>query len=233
MQPVSRWEDIRRSLHERPGALTLGQHLSRNARDILHADRVSITLMLSDEFVVLSATDALARDLDEQQAVIGHGPIFSVMETGTPTVVADTSENLTITRWPVFGPILSAAGIGSLLCFPLVSGAAHVGAISSYRDRIWSPDPDTYADGLVLAALVSEIVLQMQAGWADSGQPDEIESSLRDRAVVNQAAGVTAERLGISIAEASVRLRAHAFATGQPLVVLARRVVSGETALEP
>ena len=204
MQLVSRWKDIRRSLYESPGALTLGEHLSRTALDILGADRVSITLILSDEFVVLAAT-----------------------------VVVDTAEKITLARWPVFGPTLSTAGIGSLLCFPLVVGAAHIGAISSYRDTPWSPDPDTYTDGLVLAALITEIVLRMQAGWADNGKLDEIEPSLRDRAVVNQAAGMTAEQLGIGIAEASIRLRAHAFATGQPLVVLARRVVSGETALEP
>lgn len=232
MEPVSRWDELRRVLRDSSGAQSLGHHLSEIARDTLRGDHGSVSLHASGELLLLASSDDVAGHLDEQQTVVGQGPIFSVVETGTPTVVADTAEKMTLTRWPVFGPILSAAGIGSLLCFPLVSGAAHIGAISSYRDTPWFPDPDTYTDGLVLAALTTEIVLRMQAGWTDDGRTDELESSLRDRAIVNQAAGMTAELLGIGVAEALVRLRANAFAAGQPLAVLARRVVSGETALE-
>lgn len=163
--------------------------------------------------------------------MLGEGPIFSVVETGTPTVVADTADRLTLVRWPAFGSILTSSGIGSLLCFPLVSGEARIGAITSYRRTPWNPDPDTYTDGLVLAVLASEIVLQMKAGLTDHGSAD-FEPGFRDRATIQQAAGITAEQLGITVAEASIRLRAHAFATGQPLAVLARRVVTGETSLE-
>jgi hypothetical protein len=56
---------------------------------------------------------------------------------------------------------------------------------------------------------------------------------MSDNAVIQQAVGITAEQLGIPIVDAAIRLRAHAFATDQPLTVLARRVVNGETALEP
>ena len=154
-------------------------------------------------------------------------------ETGTPTVVANTADRPTFVRWPAFGPVLSEAGIGSLLCYPLVSGGARVGSVTSYRDTPWSPDPDTYTDGLLLAALTTEIVLQAQAGALGDELSIDLQPNLRDRAVIQQAGGITAEQLGISIGEAMVRLRAHAFASNQTLASLARRVTSGETALEP
>jgi GAF domain-containing protein len=203
------------------------------AREILDGDHAGITLRHAERFVAFAATDVVAERLDERQIVIGHGPIFSVVETGTPTVVADTDDKITRVRWPVFGPLLTEAGIRSLLSFPLVSGGARVGAITSYRRTPLFPDPDTYASGLILATLATEIVLQIQAGSNVDPMGDEADAMFQNNAVVQQAVGVTAEQLGISVADAAIRLRAHAFATDQPLAVLARRVVNGETSLEP
>ncbi len=203
------------------------------ARQVLGGEHAGITVHRADHFVALVSTDDVAAHLDERQIVIGQGPIFSVMETGTPTVVADTEDALAQNRWPAFGPVLADAGIRSLLSFPLASGGAHVGAITSYRLTPFFPDPETYTNGLVLAALATEIVLHIEAGLA-TGVPDgDTERTMSDNAVIQQAVGITAEQLGIPIVDAAIRLRAHAFATDQPLTVLARRVVNGETALEP
>lgn len=231
--PVSSWDDILRALTERPGNRSPGQHLVDVAQSVLRGQHASVTAGRPAHLIVLAATDDLARELDEQQVLIGHGPVFSVIETGMPTVVADTADDLTVHRWPVFGPVLRRAGIGSLLSFPLVAGGDRIGAVTSYRTTSWHPDPDTYTDGLVFAALATDVALQVLAESIGLAVPGEAEPSLRDRAVVQQAVGITAEQLGISVAEAMIRLRAHAFATDQRLAVLARRVVSGETALEP
>jgi GAF domain-containing protein len=230
---VSRWVDIVRLLRAKPEELSLGRHVADVAREILAGDHSSITLRQENRFVVLAATDGLAEHLDERQIVIGHGPIFSVFETGTPTVMADTNEELTRVRWPVFGPLLTESGIRSLLSFPLVSGAARIGAITSYRRTPLFPDPDTYASGLILATLATEIVLGIQAGAAIDPMGFELDAVSKNNAVVQQAVGMTAEQLGISVADAAIRLRAHAFATDLPLAALARRVVNGETSLEP
>lgn len=45
------------------------------------------------------------------------------------------------------------------------------------------------------------------------------------RAVVHQAAGMISVQLGVDVAEALLRLRAHAFATGRSMADLAAEVV--------
>jgi len=222
-----------RLLRARPAETSPGRHVADVARDILGGDHAGISLHHADRFVELAATDDVAEHLDERQIVIGHGPTFSVFETGTPTVVADTEDGLTRVRWPAFGPVLSEAGIRSLLSFPLVSGGARVGTITSYRRSPLFPDPDMYASGLILATLATEIVLHLQAGLTDDALRTDFDPLLLRNAAIQQAAGITAEKLAISIVDASIRLRAHAFATDQTLATLAQRVVNGETALEP
>jgi ANTAR domain len=60
---------------------------------------------------------------------------------------------------------------------------------------------------------------------AGSTLADELARSAELHVVVHQAAGMIAVQLGIGVADALVRLRAHAFATGTPLHKLAEDVV--------
>ena len=55
---------------------------------------------------------------------------------------------------------------------------------------------------------------------------------LEDRDEIHQAQGMVMVDLGVGLAEAMVRMRAHAFARGVSLVELAREIVAGR-ALPP
>ena len=51
---------------------------------------------------------------------------------------------------------------------------------------------------------------------------------IEDRAEVHQATGMVSVRAGVSMAEALVLLRAHSYATEQPILKVAAEVLDGE-----
>jgi AmiR/NasT family two-component response regulator len=77
----------------------------------------------------------------------------------------------------------------------------------------------------LLADVAAELILVIQARAPAGTLADELARSAELHAVVHQAAGMVAVQLGIGVADALVRLRAHAFATGTPLHKLAEEVV--------
>jgi hypothetical protein len=77
----------------------------------------------------------------------------------------------------------------------------------------------------VLADVAAEVILLIQARAPAGMLADELARSAELHVVVHQAAGMVAVQLGIGVADALVRLRARAFATGTPLHKLAEDVV--------
>ena len=87
--------------------------------------------------------------------------------------------------------------------------------------------PDTIDDGQVFA----EIALTMLVS-DDPGSPSDVgNASLDDLLIpamhVYQAQGMVMVDLGVSLAEALVRLRAYAFVQGRPVAEVARDAVAG------
>jgi hypothetical protein len=78
----------------------------------------------------------------------------------------------------------------------------------------------------VMATLLTETVLSLQ----DAAPPGELASGLEDvvasRAEIHQASGMVSVQLQIPVTEASVRIRAHAFAIGSPVSVVAADIVA-------
>jgi len=68
------------------------------------------------------------------------------------------------------------------------------------------------------------------AGAGPGGQPADL---TRHRAEIDQATGMLTEQLGVGIAEAFIRLRAHAYAHDRRLSDLARDIVARRLRLLP
>jgi hypothetical protein len=78
----------------------------------------------------------------------------------------------------------------------------------------------------VLADVSAEVILLLQARAPAGTLADELARSAELHLVVHQAAGMVAVQLGISVADALVRLRAFAFADGRPVQEVAEDVVA-------
>ncbi len=77
-----------------------------------------------------------------------------------------------------------------------------------------------------MADVAAQAVLVMQAHAPPGALAATLEAGADFQYVVHQAAGMVAAQLEVSVAEALVRLRAHAFGNDRPLAAVARDVVA-------
>lgn len=171
--------------------------------------------------------------VQELQLMLGEGPCCEAWATMEPVLEADLANPQRV-RWPAFAKAGVEAGVMAVFAFPLLLGAAGLGVLVLYRDHPAPLDAEELALGLVLAEVAADMVLGLQAG----AEPRELHALLAAEpahwAEVHQATGMVAAQLGVSLEEAFVRLRSHAFAGGRPLRdvaadVVARRLRVGDT----
>jgi hypothetical protein len=148
-----------------------------------------------------------------------------------PVLVPDLA--LAAVRWPGFASAAVAAGAGAMFALPLQAGATRVGVLSLYRVRPGPLAPHELGDVLVLADIALELILNAAAGI--SGRPEDRPlAGLSDsRAEIYQAVGMISVQLGVSLEDASVRLRAHAFGRSAALAEVANAVVTRLLRFEP
>jgi AmiR/NasT family two-component response regulator len=77
------------------------------------------------------------------------------------------------------------------------------------------------------------LTAQQQSEMAEASALGVIETAIEDSFLVYQAQGMVQVQLGVSLAEAMVRLRAHSYAEGRPLNDVAADVVARRMVFEP
>jgi hypothetical protein len=105
-------------------------------------------------------------------------------------------------------------------------GTVRLGALDVYRDRSGPLTEDQNANLLVLSGVVARAVLVMQAHGSFDEIGGELEMEANFRFVVYQAVGMVCEQLGVSVADATARLRAYAFGNDRLLTDVANDVVN-------
>jgi len=172
----------------------------------------------------LCSTNEVSALIEDLQYTLGEGPCVDAYRADQVVLEPDLADPV-VPRWLAFTPPAVAAGARAVFGFPLRLGVARLGAINLYRDRPGPLDNDQHADALVMADVAARWVLDVQAGAPEGA----LASSLADGAdfhyVVHNAAGMVSVQLGVSVTEALIRLRAHAFSSGRPLGDVARDVV--------
>jgi ANTAR domain len=113
-----------------------------------------------------------------------------------------------------------------LLAFPLRVGGVRLGALTLHQDRPGRLSDRQYADALAVADLLLRIVLARQADAPPGILAGELLDLSDSRAEVHQASGMVSVQLGVSVGEALVRLRAHAYAEGRTLAAVGADVVA-------
>jgi hypothetical protein len=187
----------------------------------------------------LGATDELARRLEDLQLTTGEGPCLDAYAAGAPVLAADLAAEST--RWLGFGPEALVAGAAAVFSLPLQVGAVRLGTLDLHRDRPGALTRTQFADALVLASLATETLLELvgdpepsvdgQMGSAWPG-PESMGWLPDVHAEVHQASGMVSGREHINVGEALLRIRAHAFAQGEPINQVARRIVDRNLVLD-
>ncbi|MEU6001619.1 ANTAR domain-containing protein [Streptomyces sp. NPDC047197] len=210
-------------------------HPSQGKSGLIGADpKLCAQALLVDGIAVSATTDGGLSELlwstagasawlEDLQFTVGEGPALEVAATCRPVLVADLSR-LPTARWPALLPEVTALGVGAIFCFPLAIGSACLGTMTLQRAAPGPlPDPTSTDIWLVANALIAVLL--------DSDPQQEALATAADssdfyRAAVHQASGMVSVQAGVSLAQALMRLRAHAYRHGQPLLEVAEDVVA-------
>jgi GAF domain-containing protein len=170
-------------------------------------------------------TNQVSALIEQLQYALGEGPCVDAYHEDRPVLEPDLAEPVR-SRWLAFTEPAVEAGVRAVFGFPLHVGAVRLGALNLYRDRPGSLTDDQHADSLVMADVAAQAVLVLQANAPPGELAAALEASADFQYVVHQASGMVAAQLEISVAEALIRLRAHAFGNGRPLAEVAHDVVA-------
>ncbi len=179
----------------------------------------------------LFASDELSARLEELQFTTGQGPGADEFWRGSPVLIADLDS--AAARWPGFVPEAVAAGARAMFALPLQAGAIRIGVLSLYRTVPGPLEAGELADVLLFADIALQLLLDASSGISGSPAYRPLAGMSDRRAVVYQATGMISVQLGVSLAEALARLRAHAFASSAALGDVAGEVVSRRLRFDP
>ncbi|MEO6123118.1 MAG: GAF and ANTAR domain-containing protein [Ilumatobacteraceae bacterium] len=195
--------------------------------EILDVSGAGVTIMSGRNSGPVCSSDARMGRLEDLQFSLGEGPCRDAFDTGRP-VSESNLENRRHGRWPTYTPTAVGLGACGVFAFPLSVGGARIGVLTLYQDAAGSLSDEQTADSLVVADVLAHTMMSIQA----RSNPQLLSNDLTDasayRAEVHQASGMLAVQLDINVAEALVRIRAHAFATDQPVADVAQQIVAHE-----
>ena len=176
--------------------------------------------------------DDTSTALQDAQFTLGQGPGLEAVAAGVPVLVPDLAE--AASRWPGFVPAAEDLGVHAVFAFPLRIGAISVGVLTAHRAAPGPLADGQLADALALADAVTVLLLYRAPADPDLDRTEAEPSAPRpDRAQqetyrpeVHQATGMISVQLDVSLAEALVRLRAHAYGNDRPIAEVAADVVA-------
>ena len=184
----------------------------------------------------LGSSGAPARMYDELQFTLGEGPCLDSVARRAPVLVADLT-NPDDARWPIYGPALLDLQVRGVFAMPVVLAGEHVGALDLFRAQPGRLEGENFAGAVVAAELAGVPLLDLmnadlQAAVADPDSNAWAELNALSRAEVSQATGMLVAQLGVEPAEALLRLRARAYATGRSATDVARDILDRRLKLE-
>jgi hypothetical protein len=174
---------------------------------------------------VLARSGECARILTDIEFDLGEGPAFESTLTDRPILI-NVLDSSTTQAWPVAGAKLAHSGISAISTFPLRLGAIRLGVAHVIRLKPGPLSDDSFITARVIADLMTDAVLFLQAGLINADFDDLLSAAGKDRLVVHQATGMVAEMLTCTMPDALARMRGHAYSEGMTLFDLATQVIT-------
>lgn len=204
---------------------------------LLDVDAAAISLVFDGASSgTLGSSGASARVYDELQFSLGEGPCLDAVTRRIPILVVDLADPAEA-RWPAYRPAMLAHQVRGVYAIPVVVAGEFVGALNLFRTQP-GPLPGAHLVGAVAASELAAIPLldlldaDLQAAVADPTSNAWAELNTLSRSEVSQATGMLVAQLEVEPAEALVRLRAHAYATGRGVTDVARDILDRRLKLE-
>jgi GAF domain-containing protein len=157
------------------------------AKAVPAATTCGITLSQDGHVITVASADALARQLDEQQYELHHGPCLEALGTGQLVDADDlTDEN----RWPGYPARAVANGIRTIYSSPLIVNGQTIGALNMYAESAHAFDADARAAIAQLTALAAATITAAMRHYDEATLTDHLRAALSSRSVIDQAMGI-------------------------------------------
>jgi GAF domain-containing protein len=237
VEPVSaaadRWARVQQLIAAQPGTVGRPGNVADKLRRIcgaaasaLSASGTGVSVMTSaGTWGFAVASDPSCQRLEELQFTLGEGPCIDAMATNRPVLVADVSDGAS-GRWPMYAAAVHEYGVRSVFAFPLRTGSTSLGVLDVFRARAGRMSQEDVAQSLTFAEIARVVMLDGQHTAGAGAVPEGFDEAPGYRAEVFQAQGMVMVQLGVSLAQALLRIRAYAYAEGRPLADVARDVVN-------
>jgi GAF domain-containing protein len=200
------------------------QGLAADSVEILGTEAAGV--MLADArggLRLIASSDERMRLLELFELQGEQGPCLDAFSTGR-AVQASAADSRT--RWPVFAPRASDAGFRMMCAVPLRVRADVIGAMNLFRG---TDEPFTDAE-LGIAQAMGEMaaigLIQERALRERSLLTEQLQAALNSRVVLEQAKGMLAEYLMMTVDEAFQLLRTYARDRNRKLSQVASDVVN-------
>lgn len=199
------------------------QGLSADSVEILGAEAAGVMLAgPRGALRLIASSDERMRLLELFELQGAQGPCMDAFSTGRPVQAGPADSR---TRWPDFAPHAFDAGFQLMCAVPLRLRADIIGALNLFRA---TDEPFTGAE-MGIAQAMGEIaaigLIQERAARERSLLTEQLQAALLSRVVIEQAKGMLAEYLTITVDDAFQLLRDYSRDRNRKLSAVARHVV--------
>jgi GAF domain-containing protein len=168
------------------------------------ADGAGLTLLEADRADTIVKSAPFVREIDDIQYRLGEGPCISAAAQGEPMRSGSLGAD---PRWPRFGPRAGRLGVHSVLSLPLISTDIVVGAMNVYAHAKDAFDDRAEHLGRLFAVPAAIAVQNAQILAQTQRLTAQLQSTMTNRAVVDQAMGILMSRSGVTAEVAYARIR--------------------------
>lgn len=202
---------------------TLAQHCV----DLLDAS--SCGILLADHtgrLNLIAASTEQARQLELFQSQAVEGPCVDAYHTMAPVSCPDLRADRD--RWPHFTAAATSAGFAAVHALPMRLRGEAIGAMSLYFTQPAHLSPHTAELGQALADVATIGILHERTFRRHEVLIEQLQKALDSRITIEQAKGVLAERLHLTIDEAFTLIRSYARDHSKKVADTARAITEGE-----
>lgn len=217
--------------------LSIADRLCHACVELLSVDGAALSLIHEGAMRgTFGASNDLSRRMDELQFTFGEGPCLDSVRDGCPVLIPDL-RGLAERRWPAFAEAVLGSGVRAVYALPISVASSPVGALDLFRSTPGLLSDVGLTTGLLAAELAALPLLDLLgpgADWEGAGDEEDGWSQLAslDRVEVYQATGMVMGQLEVGSAEALVRLRAHAYASGLTASEVAWQIIDRRLVLD-
>ncbi|WP_199517300.1 GAF and ANTAR domain-containing protein [Nucisporomicrobium flavum] len=189
--------------------------------------------LLADEHGTLRRSTASSRRallLQQIQLRTGQGPGVDCFRTGR---AVDADNLATDDRWPEFAVGAAGAGFAAVHAVAMRHRARTVGALNFFTTQLGPLDPGSLNTGRALSAIATIGLLQREGVRSRERRASQLQTALDSRILIEQAKGILAERLEMSVDDAFSLLRQYARSHNRRLRDVAQGIVNATEQLNP